>query len=59
MNISCNTLLALANDRVQTNPADFANITKTIPGIDRLIEVDVAPIKILPSIDSKIVFRVL
>ena len=53
----CNTLLP--NDRVQTIPADIGRIIKPIPVIDRVIEVDVAPMIKILSTDSNIVFRVL
>ena len=52
----CNTLLP--NDRVQANPAEIGKIIKPIPVIDRGIEVVVAPIISIVSINSKIVFRV-
>ena len=53
----CNTLLP--NDRVQAVPADIVRIIKPIPVIDRVIEVDVAPMITILSTDSNIVFRVL
>ena len=52
----CSTLLP--NDKVHAIPADIGKIFKPIPGIDRIIEVDVSPIKTIVSSDSKIVFRV-
>ena len=52
----CNTLLP--NDRVQAIPADIGKITKPMPVIDRVIEVDVAPMITIVSIDSSTVFRV-
>ena len=52
----CNILLP--NDKVQALPADIGNIIKPIPVIDRVIEVDVAPIITILSTDSNIVFRV-
>ena len=57
MIILCNTLLHTV--RVHANPADIGKIVKPIPVIDRVIEVDVAPILTTVSTDSKIVFRVL
>ena len=45
------------NDRVQAILADIGKIIKTIPVIDRVIEVEVAPT--IESTDSFIVFRVL
>ena len=42
MIILCNILLP--NDRADGIPADFGKIFKPIPVIDRVIEVDVAPI---------------
>ena len=53
----CNTLLP--NDRVQTIPADTGRRIKPIPVIDKVIEVDVAPMITILSTDSNIVFRVL
>ena len=53
----CNTLLP--NDRLQAIPADIGKIIKPIPVIDRVIEVDVAPMITILSTDSNIVFRVL
>ena len=53
----CNTLLP--NDKVQAIPADIGKIIRPIPVIDRVIEVDVAPMITILSKDSKIVFRVL
>ena len=50
----CNTLLP--KDRVQAN---IGKIIKPIPVIDRVIEVDVAPMITILSTDSNIVFRVL
>ena len=57
MNNVCNTLLP--NDEAQVIPADMGKIIKPIPVIDRVIEVDVAPMIILLCIDSNTVFRVL
>ena len=53
----CNTLLP--NDRVQAIPADIGRIIKPIPVIDKVIEVDVAPMITILCTDSNIVFRVL
>ena len=53
----CNFLLP--NDRVQAIPADVGKIIKPIPVIDKVIEVDVAPIIIIESTDSNTVIRVL
>ena len=53
----CNTLLP--NDRVQAAPADIGKTIKPIPVIDRVIDVDVAPMITIESTDSNIVFRVL
>ena len=50
----CNTLLP--NDRVRAIPAFIAKLIKPIPKIDRVIEVDVAPMILSESIDSNIVF---
>ena len=52
-----NTLLP--NDRVQTIPAEMGKIMKQTPVIDRIKEVDVAPMVTIESINSNIVFRVL
>ena len=53
----CNTLIP--NGRVQAIPADIGKIIRPIPVIDRIIEVDVAPMIIILSTDSNTVFRVL
>ena len=53
----CNTLLP--NDGVQAIPADISKIIKPILVIDRIIEVDVAPMITILSTDSNIVFRVI
>ena len=50
-----NTLLS--KDRVHANLADFGRLIKPIPVFDKVIEVDVAPITLIVSTDSKIVFR--
>ena len=52
----CNALLP--NDRVQAVPADFDKTIKPLPVIDRVIEVDVAPMIIILFIYSNTVFRV-
>ena len=49
----------LPNDRVHDLPAEFCTITKPIAIIDKVKEVDVAPIRTIESTDSNIVFRVL
>ena len=53
----CNTLLP--NDKVQAIPADIGRIIKPKPVIDRVIEIDVAPMITIESTDSNIVFSVL
>ena len=53
----CNTLLP--NERVQATPADIVEVIKPIPVFDKVIEVGVAPIITIESIDSNIVSRVL
>ena len=55
--ISCNPLLH--TDRVHAIPADIGKTFKPIPLVDRVIEVDVAPIIKFVCTDSKIVFRIL
>ena len=57
MNNFCNILLP--NDKVQAIPADIGKTIKPIPVIDKVIEVDVAPMITILSTDSNIVFRVL
>ena len=52
----CHTLSP--NDRVQAIPADIGKIIEPTPVIDKVIEVDVAPMMTIESIDSNIVFRV-
>ena len=54
---SCNSLLD--NDRAQAIPADIGKIIKPTPVIDRVTEVDVAPMITIESTDSNTVFRVL
>ena len=56
MNNLCNLL---PYDRVQAFPADIGKTMKPMPVIDRVIDVDVAPMITILSTDSKIVFRVL
>ena len=51
----CNTLLP--NDRVQAIPADIGKTIKPIPVIDKVIEVDVAPMIRILSTDSNFLFR--
>ena len=53
----CNTLFPTV--RVQAKPPDIGRTIKPIPVFDRVIEVDVAPMIIILSTDSNIVFRVL
>ena len=53
----CNTLLP--NDRVQAIPADIGKIFKSKPVIDKIMEVDVAPMITIESTDYNNVFRVL
>ena len=53
----CNTLLP--SDRVHAIPADIGKIIKPTPVIDKVIKVDVAPMKTIESTDSIFVFRVL
>ena len=57
MTNSCNTLLP--NDRVHAIPADIGKIIKPIPLIDKVFDVDVAPMLMILSTDSNIVFKVL
>ena len=52
----CNTLLL--KGMVQAIPAENGKTIKPIPVIDRVIEVDVAPMIILLSFDPSTVFRV-
>ena len=51
----CSTLLP--NDIPQAIPADIGRIIKPKPVIDRVIEVDVAPMIMILYTDSNIVFR--
>ena len=53
----CNTLLP--NDKPQATPADMGKLIIPIPVIDRVIDVDVAPMITMLSTDSNTVFRVL
>ena len=57
MIILCKALIP--NDKVHAIPADNGKTIKSIPVIDKVIEVDVAPMITIQSIDSNIVFRVL
>ena len=57
MVILCKTLLP--NDKEHAVPVDSGKTIKPIPVIDRVIEVDFAPIRTIVSTDSNIVFRVL
>ena len=50
---------SLPNDKVQAIPADIGNIIKPTPVIDRVSEVDVAPMITILSTDSNIEFTVL
>ena len=45
----------LTNDRVQAEPADIGKIFKPTPVIDKVIEVDVAPMIIILSTESNTV----
>ena len=53
--ILCNTLLR--KDKVKAIPADIGKIIKPIPVIDKVSEVDVAPMITNESTDSNTVFR--
>ena len=53
----CNTLLP--NDKVQAKPTDIGKIFKPTPVTDEVIEIDVAPMIMIESTDSRAVFRVL
>ena len=53
----CNTFLP--NDRVKAIPADIGEAIKFLPVIDRVIEVDAAPMITIESTDSNIMFRFL
>ena len=57
MIILCNTLLP--SDKTHAILAETGKTIKTIPVIDKVIEVDVASIKIILSTDSNTVLRVL
>ena len=57
MNKLCKTLLP--SHKVPARPADFGKTIKPIPVIDRVVEVDVAPLIIILTTDSNTVFRVL
>ena len=56
MIVLCNTFSPI--DRVHVFPVDIGQIIKPTPVIDRVIEVDVAPIMKNVSIDYKNVFRI-
>ena len=49
----------LPNDKPQAIPADISKPINPIPVVDRVIEVDVAPIITIVSTDSKLVFSAL
>ena len=49
--------ILLPNDRVQALPTDIGKTIKPIPVIDRVVEVDVAPMIIILSTDSNTVLR--
>ena len=53
----CNTLLP--NGKPQAIPVDIGEIITLKPVIDRVIEVEVAPMITIESSDSKTAFRVL
>ena len=53
----CNILLP--TDRPQAIPADIGKIIKPTLVIDRVIEVDLAPMIMIESADSNTVFRFL
>ena len=57
MIILCNTMLL--SDKAQAIPADIVKLIKPIPLIDRVFDIDVAPIITFVSTDSNTVFRVL
>ena len=57
MIILCNTLLP--SDRLHGFLADVGKIIQPIPVIDKVVEVDVAPIITIVSTNSELVFRVL
>ena len=46
------------NDKAHAIPADIGKTTKPISVIDKVFEVDVAPIITVASTDSNFVFRV-
>ena len=53
----CNTLLP--SDKPQAIPADLGKIIKPIPVIDRVIDVEFAPMIMILSTDSNTVLKVL
>ena len=57
MIILCNILLP--KDRRQAIPANMGKTIKLIPAIDKIIEIDDAPVITIESIDSNSVFGVL
>ena len=50
--------IVLLSDKEQTIRADIGKMIKPIPVIDRIIEVDVAPMISIECTDSNIVFTV-
>ena len=56
MIILCNT--SLPSDRVHAIPADISKIIMPTLVIDRVKEVDVAPVLTIASTDTNIMFRV-
>ena len=48
----------LPNDGVHGIPADIGKTIKPVPVINKVVEVDGAPVITIVSTDSKIVFRV-
>ena len=56
MIILCNT--SLPSDRVHAIPADISKIIMPLLVIDRVKEVDVAPVLTIASTDTNIMFRV-
>ena len=51
-------IILLPNHRVHAIPADIGRIINPKPVIERVFEVEVAPITTIESKDSNIVFRV-
>ena len=56
MIIPCST--SMSNDKLHAIPADVRETIQSIPVIDKVLEVDVAPILTIVSTDSKFEFRV-